>query len=235
MIREALQYLISQGQANILKENGQAFSDKPLHLVENPTSKAMNVHTLSGLVGYLKSEFDGKDPVIVHVLSPTEVIVTSPLNGDAKRDYYIKAEALLPTFHFDRFYDTDKFNIKLQSVFVKNEDRDLMLKVVGNITEDQVKTVKDDGVSQAVVAKVGVASVGNVEVPNPVLLAPYRTFLEVIQPESEFVFRMQSGPECALFEADGGAWKNEAIDNIKGYLEASLKDEIESNRITIIA
>lgn len=42
-----------------------------------------------------------------------------------------------------------------------------MLKVVGNITEAQVKTIKDDGVSQAIVAKVGVATIGNVEVPNP--------------------------------------------------------------------
>jgi hypothetical protein len=52
-----------------------------------------------------------------------------------------------------------------------------MLKVVGNIQEDNVKSVSDDGTSQAVVARIGVASVGNVEVPNPVTLAPYRTFV----------------------------------------------------------
>jgi 16S rRNA U1498 N3-methylase RsmE len=57
----------------------------------------------------------------------------------------------------------------------------------------------------------------------------------VLQPESDFVFRMKDGPRCALFEADGGAWQNEAIDNIKKHLEASLKSEIENKRITIIA
>ena len=43
---------------------------------------------------------------------------------------------------------------------------------------------------------------------------------------------MQSGPTCALFEADGGAWRNEAMLNIKKYLEANLKD---IDGITIIS
>lgn len=72
-----------------------------------------------------------------------------------------------------------------------------MLKVVGNIQEDNVKNVEDDGISQAVVAKIGVASVGNVEVPNPVSHVPFRTFVEVNQPVS--IFRMKNGPNCVLF------------------------------------
>lgn len=58
--------------------------------------------------------------------------------------------------------------------------------------------------------------------PNPVYLAPYRTFAEIEQPVSKFVFRMESGPKAALFEADGGAWKNEAILKIKEYLQKEL-------------
>ena len=236
MIKEALQYIVGMGKAEIHERNGQDWSDKKLHLLEEPTAAPFTVHTLSGLVDYLKSsDLDSKDPKIVHVVSPTEVRVESYLNADKDRDYFIKADALIPSFRFDNWYSTEEFNIKLQSCFVKREDRDIMLKVVGNITEDQVKTVSDDGVSQAVVAKVGVASVGNVEVPNPVSLAPYRTFVEVEQPQSDFIFRMQSGPHCALFEADGGAWKNEAIDNIENYLEAALAKEINSKHITIIA
>ncbi|MTW85608.1 hypothetical protein F3157_08020 [Virgibacillus dakarensis] len=235
MIKEALQYIVGMGKAEIHERNGQDWSDKQLHLIEAPIASPFTVHTLSGLVDYLKSNFDGCDPVIIHVVSPTTVKVKSPLNDDENRDYFIKAEALIPDFYFDHWYGTEDFNIKLQSCFVKSDDRDVMLKVVGNITEDQVKTVSDDGVSQAVVARVGVATVGNVEVPNPVALAPYRTFVEVVQPESDFVFRMKDGPRCALFEADGGAWKISAIENIRKYLEASLKDQIEYGRISIIA
>ncbi|MFD2133319.1 hypothetical protein ACFSKI_19070 [Pseudogracilibacillus auburnensis] len=239
MIKDALKYLVGMGKAEIHKENDQTFSDKQLHLIKKPTAGPFVVNTLSGLVDYLQSDFDEKynsdNPFIVHIVSPTEVKVESPLNNDAGRDYFVKAEALIPHFLFDSFHDTEEFNIKLQSCFVKNEDRDIMLKVVGNIQEDNVKNVKDDGISQAVVAKVGVASVGNVEVPNPVSLAPFRSFVEVDQPVSDFVFRMQNGPRCALFESDGGAWKLEAISNIKTYLHLNLTEEIEKGEITIIA
>ena len=69
---------------------------------------------------------------------------------------------------------------------------------------------------------------GEAMVPNPVNLCPFRTFIEVGQPASSFVFRMRQnrdeGVECAIFEADGGAWKNAAMENIKEYLQAELKE-----------
>lgn len=47
------------------------------------------------------------------------------------------------------------------------------------------------------------------------------------QPESDFVFRMKEdkydGVQCALFEADGGAWKLHAMESIQEYLEEQLK------------
>lgn len=235
MIKEALQYLIELGRAELFYENGQTFSTQKLHLIEQPTAEAIRVHSLSGLVDYLKYDFDNYDRLMLHVSSPTTVVCFSQLNNDCNRSEYIKAEAMLPSFDFDRWYDTETFNIKLQSCFVKNDDRDIMLKVVGNIKEETVSTVGDDGVSQAVVAKTGVATVANVKVPNPVVLKPYRTFVEVDQPESEFIFRMQSGPRCALFEADGGKWKLDAMNNIKNYLQEELKGLISTRQIIIIA
>lgn len=45
-------------------------------------------------------------------------------------------------------------------------------------------------------------------------------------PLSSFVFRMRStcGVECALFEADGGAWQLEAVRRIKNYLKEELEE-----------
>ena len=82
----------------------------------------------------------------------------------------------------------------------------------------------DDGVSQTVQAKKGIASVENVVLPNPVTLRPYRTFVEVEQPASKFVFRARDddGMEFMLVEADGGAWRGEAMKNIKTFLEAAV-------------
>ncbi|MED0736252.1 hypothetical protein [Aneurinibacillus thermoaerophilus] len=235
MLKAALEYLVDLGNAKLEYVGNQVFSTQKMYPVEVATPNAINVHSLSGLVEYLRSKFDGDEKLMVHVVSPERVECFTTFNQDYNRNEMITANAMLPKFHFDNWYDTESFNIKLQSCFVANEDRDIMLKVVGNIKEEVVNTVGDDGVSQAVVAKTGVATVANVKVPNPVVLKPYRTFVEVDQPESEFIFRMQSGPRCALFEADGGAWKLTVMRNIKQYLEEALKQEIESGQIFIIA
>lgn len=64
--------------------------------------------------------------------------------------------------------------------------------------------------------------------PNPVYLAPYRTFREVTQPLSPFVLRMKQGregglPTVALFEADGGKWKLDAIAFIRDFLREKIE------------
>ena len=80
--------------------------------------------------------------------------------------------------------------------------------------------------------KSGVASLAKATAPNPVTLRPYRTFTEVAQPSSQFVLRINKDAELALFEADGGKWKLEAIKNIADYLKTGLEDQ---DNITILA
>lgn len=235
MIKEALQYLVNLGNTRIETVGDRKFSTQELYAIKEATPRSIEVRSLSGLIEYIKSKFDGDGKLMIHVESPTEVKAFSTFNRDYNRNFVIEAKAMFPSFRFDNWYDTEEINIKLQSCFVRNDHRDIMLKIVGNIQEENIQSIGDDGVSQAVVAKTGVAAVSKVKVPNPVSLAPYRTFVEVKQPESDFVFRMRKGPSCALFEADGGAWKLEAMKNIKTYLEDALKDDLTSGQVVIIA
>jgi len=234
MIKEALQYVIGLGNTKVLEVNGQEYASGDLRLIEEPTPKPLVVRNLTGVVEYLTQDFDKQSHVLVHVVSPTQVSVMSPYNRNFNRNTLIVAQALLPDISFGRFLDAENFNILLQSCFVDNPDRATILKVVGNIKEEQVQTVGDTGITQQVVAKTGVATVENVVVPNPVGLRPFRTFVEIEQPESAFVFRMKSGPTAALFEADGGAWKLTALARIKTYLQAQLTDLVEQGNVTII-
>ena len=121
--------------------------------------------------------------------------------------------------------DVETFIINMQTAFVPSEVVDGVLRIVGNLKEESSAQTMDDGVSQSVTAKAGIAKVENVKLPNPITQAPYRTFLEVQQPESKFVIRIrkgQAGPSCALFEADGGAWELEAVLRIKEWLQKEL-------------
>ena len=151
----------------------------------------------------------------------------------------MQTAALCPEpLRYGHFYDTESFNILLQSRFEDNADKQLLLQLTGNIKDEAVKQVGDNGITQSVTVKTGVTNVDNVIVPNPVTLVPRRTFFEIEQPASPFVYRMQSGPECALFEADGGAWKQEAIKRIADYLVKRLADALNDEtmgKIKVIA
>ncbi|QKS70227.1 hypothetical protein FLK61_26055 [Paenalkalicoccus suaedae] len=234
MIKEAIKYIVDLGNKEAQVIEGRHYTPETLYPVELPRVNSLEVNTLSGLVDYIQSEFDSKNPLMIHVVSPQTVKLFDAVNQDAKRNTFIVANALTPSFNFDHYYDVESFNIKLQSVFVANDDRDSMLRLVGNVKEESVNEYGDDGITQSVTAKTGVAQVGTAIVPNPVTLAPYRTFLEIKQPESHFVFRMQSGPKCALFEADGGAWKLNAMKDIATYLRGQLSEEIEKGSIKLI-
>ena len=233
---EALNYLVNLGEEKdpIVELSQGTFTKKNLTRVTEARAETLTVSTLTGLVDYIKSNIDKlPEKLLIQVKSPRKVALYSPLNVDREREQYISAEAILPdNVVYDRFIGTEQFNIMLQSAFVDVGTKSALLKYTGLIQDEAVKTTGDDGVSQQVTVKTGVASVGQAIVPNPVELAPYRTFPEVEQPISKFIFRMQEGPRAALYEADGGAWRNKAILSIKEYLQEELK---ELENIEIIA
>ncbi|ASN71581.1 hypothetical protein 10S8_25 [uncultured Caudovirales phage] len=230
MTREALQYVVGLSEANILEINGDTYTDKQVHRIDNNLrAAAIEMNTLTSLVDYAKAFADEmSDQMLVQVVSPTEVKLISCLDMDRKRECLVNVEAMIPEFAYGRYMDHESFIIALQSKFIDNDDRALLLRFAGTVKDESVAQYGDDGVTQTATVKTGITSVEKAIVPNPVILRPYRTFVEVEQPDSAFVFRMKQsegrGVECAIFEADGGAWKNAAMRKIKGYLQSELSE-----------
>lgn len=230
MLKEALQYIVNLSTPTVREIDGETYSDKNLvRIKHNPKAEPIEMSTLTSLIAYLKSGIDvntEKEKWFIHVQSPTKVSVFSALDDERSRECLIRVNAPVPTFNFGQFIDHESFCIALQSKFLPSEDLSKLLKVAGTVEAGSVSEYGDDGVSQKATVKTGIASKGDVIVPNPVSLAPFRTFAEVAQTESDFVFRMKQDKYddilCALFEADGGAWKNEAMMRIRGYLEDAL-------------
>lgn len=241
MIKEALRYIVELGRPKEYSFGGISYTTENLRPVYYPVQTALETRSLSSVVEYIKNNIDGcnndefERKIIVHIESPERVTVKSEVDYMGQRKPYMEAVADFPHIDFNYYHSAEAFNVLLQSSFIKNDDTEILLKVVGNLKDEAVKNISDDGVSQAVTIKTGVATVGDVKVPNPVTLRPYRTFIEVQQPESKFIFRMKDGGKCALFEADGGAWRNVAVANIKDYLSFELAEEIENDIVKILA
>lgn len=235
MLKEAMQYLHSLARPAVVEVDGQKFSTVSLSRIAEAANVAeLKVNTLTGLVDYVKSQFDGEKKLMIQVKSPTEVLLFDALDSTNDRRFYINAQALLPSITFEQFMDREKFQIMMQANFVDNEDKAVVLSIISNIVEDGSAEVKDNGMAQQVTVKKGVASVGYETIPGRVILKPFRTFAEIIQPESEFILRLREGSRVGLFEADGGAWELNAIHSIKDYLAEILVKEIESKQISII-
>lgn len=239
MIKEALQYIVELGEPKISNINGETYSDKLLYRIcHNPKAAPIELTTLSSLVDYIKSKSDAMgEKMIVHVVSPAQVKLYSNLDLDRVREYMVEVKAELPQFVFGRFVGHENFIIGVQSMFIPNTDSELLLKFAGTVEGGTIADYGDDGVSQKATVKTGLASKSDAIIPSPVTLKPYRTFTEVEQPESQFIFRMKEdkydgGVQCALFEADGGAWRLEAMKNVKEYLEHELS---EFEQFTVIA
>lgn len=239
MIREAIEYVVGLGQVKTIKVNDQEYSIERLNHIKQPSPAELNLTTLTGLVEYVKSSVD-KDfhdgELIIHVVNPNEVNVYSPLHNDAGRHTYVSCKPILPKITFNNFIGLEEMNVMLQSCFVPAVGSvSEVLKVIGNVKEENVQTIGDDGVSQQVVAKTGIATVSNVVVPNPVKLAPYRSFPEIEQVSTDFVLRMQSGGRVALFEADGGMWRVEAASKVADYMKTTLITQVLDGKVKIIA
>lgn len=227
-LKELVQYGNELAKPNFEDYGTVRYTDKRMYELDfNRRAETIEMSTLTGLVDYIRSGVDGpREEMIVQVVSPTKVRLISALDSDRKRETMVTVIAQVPEFPYGKYMEKERFVIALQSKFLKGEDRDLLLRFAGTVENGTVSQYKDDGVTQKATIRTGIASKGEAEVPNPVTLQPFRTFVEVEQPESSFVFRMKqddkNGVECAIFEADGGAWMNEAMRRIKEYLQEEL-------------
>lgn len=199
-------------------------------------AKALEVSNLTSLVDYIQDRSEELMPaMIIHIVSPTEVELISGLNFERDRETLIISNCNPFGFKFDTWYNQEEFIINLQTAFQETEDLKLILKVAGNVESNSTANYGDDGCTQMTTIKKGIASKENVLVPNPVTLKPYRTFLEVDQPESKFVFRISERDGAPMFKivaADGGLWKYQAVKNIKNYLQENI--DAEEKNIAII-
>ncbi len=243
MLKEFVEKLEQMAQ----KENTQLFDihDKkycssPLYEIKKQYNSPREVvlNTLESLSDIIKIELEkAHQPLFVNVQNPIKVDVFSTYHHkeDCRRDLLYSAQAELPRITLNDYLGHESFMIALRSKFVENDDVSYLLNLLSKISDENSVESDDNGISQTVKAKKGVVLVENVTVRSKVKLAPFRTFLEVEQPESEFLLRLQEGGQIGLFEADGGAWRLDAKEQIKNKLTDLLHNEIITGKVVVIA
>ena len=233
----------AQGMLDKVAEiDGETYATKGLvHMPKYfPAPVTVELHTLTGFMDIIAAEISKAHEYRIVINNYQSVSLISDLDKSPDKDKrHILYETSPPNFQgfpFGSWLDAESFSIKARSLFVINPDLERLLAYIGNIvTEESVQTT-DDGITQKAVMKKGTSGAVMVEskIPSLFALKPYRTFPEIKQPESDFLFRIKTEkdmpPAFALFEADGGLWQIVAIEIIKSFLK-----DVNPRGIVIIA
>lgn len=214
----------------------QVYSDRPLTRipphVDRPTT--ISVSGLDSVCKLIRKELAKVGvTVMVQVSSFDTVEVMTTYLHDFSRNILYRAKADVPGFR-EGWREQEKALIELRSLFIPGGGTEYLLDLLSRISEDSNVTSTDNGVTQTVEARQGIALKSMVEVRPRVELQPFRTFLEVEQPESEFLLRVDKDKGVGLFEADGGVWKLEAKRNVAKYFEKELEDLIEAGQVVVM-
>lgn len=230
--KEFLETILELGVPNLVKEHDQTFTDKPLTLVRPPAFHTHELHGLDGLVMLASHLHEPGERELMAVVLGHEAVVVRLAQYDDYNDSpaLIKAMRLATeAFPFGRYLPAEEFCIALLTKFVGENEVQALYRLASRLTASSVYTSEDDGISQRTTIQKGVATRAEVQIKPVWLLQPFRTFPEVAQPATPFLFRLKQDkdqvPQCALFETDGGKWKLEAIKAIEGYLREKLGPE----------
>lgn len=206
---------------------------------EVPLPVRYMVDTLEALVKLIRTEGVAQAPLLyVRVDSARRVVVDSTYTG---RDYaqYSRlplygAVSDVPSITTNQSMTQEQAVVELQSLYAATTDRAYLLALLSRIDVNQGVSTVDNGVSQDVSVRTGAVLKEQQTVQPIVHLQPYRTFLEVEQPASDFLLRLDKQGHPALYEADGGAWKLEAKRNVAAYLGEQLADLVERGSVVVM-
>lgn len=237
MLKAMIEKIASMAAPTTVEIGSKTYADKIMQFVGD-TKKRIDPIDVTGLDSISKLVRNEAEKIglklFVQIESYHTVRVFTTYDEDLERQCLYRCKADTPNITIGRFMSYENAIIEIRSLYIPNDDTRYLLTLLSSISNESKVTSSDNGVTQKVEAKSGIALSSMVEVKPRVSLKPFRTFVEVEQPESDFLLRIDQSGQIGLYSADGGVWKLEATRNVAGYFENELKDLIESGKVVVI-
>jgi hypothetical protein len=243
MISQAIEKIAELARADVIEIEGKSFlvaKDGSGATQINPDFEfpgTLKLYSLESLVQMIKTEamqaFGA--PLYINAHSHDQVVCyTRPLDklrGDRGTLYLVMAKDV-PGWGEDVQLPFEAALIAIRTRFQQTNDSEYLLKLLSDITNGAKITFSDNGIASTVVTQKGIALQENSTIKPVVRLRPYRTFQEIIQPESEIHIRV-SERGIKFVEADGGMWKLTARRTIAAYLSEKLCELVEGGQVIV--
>lgn len=237
MLKEFVNRLVELAAPTIHEVEGSVYSNQQLVHIQDkkPMPKCIDLTGLDSICKMVRNEAEHVGlQIFIQVKDYKSVSVFTELDEDEDRLYLYNCVADTPAVAMGRFMAYENAVIELRSLYIPNKGTEYLLQLLSSISNESKVTSSDNGVTQQVEARSGIALNSMVKIEPRVTLQPFRTFVEVAQPESEFLLRINDRGEIGFFPADGGVWKLEATRNVAAYFEDKLKDLIETGAVVVI-
>lgn len=220
MLAKTIDKIVSLKETKIFEIGGQTYADASLTRIPPHVDRpdCISVSGLDSICKLIRTELEKVGTTImVQVKSNDTVEVMTTYLSDFSRNTLYRAKADAP------------------GLYTGFRGREVaLLDLLSRMTNENSVSTNDNGVTQTVEARQGVALNALVEIKPRVMLRPFRTFLEVEQPESEFLLRVDPDEGIGFFEADGGIWKLEAKKNIADYFLKNMGDLIDAGKVVVM-
>ena len=237
MLKDAIKEIERMSAPIFYEADGSVFANQELmHVMDKkPMPRCIDLTSLDSICKMVHNEAEHIGlQIFIQVKDYHSVSVFTSLDTDEDRLYLYKCDADTPAVTMGRFMAYENAVIELRSLYIPNEGTEYLLQLLSSISSESKVTSSDNGVTQQVEARSGIALNSMVKIKPRVTLQPFRTFIEVEQPESEFLLRINERGEIGFFPADGGVWKLEATRTVASYFEDKLKDMIEAGVVVVI-
>ena len=224
--------IVSLKETKIFEINGQTYADASLTRIPPHVDRpdCISVSGLDSICKLIRTELEKVGTTImVQVKSNDTVEVMTTYLSDFSPQHALPRQADAPGLRTG-FRGREVALIELRSSASPTR-HGYLLDLLSRMTNENSVSTNDNGVTQTVEARQGVALNAMVEIKPRVMLRPFRTFLEVEQPESEFLLRVDPDEGIGFFEADGGIWKLEAKKNIADYFLKNMGDLIDAGKV----
>lgn len=192
MLAKMIDKIVSLKETKIFEINGQTYADASLTRIPPHVDRpdCISVSGLDSICKLIRTELEKVGTTImVQVKSNDTVEVMTTYLSDFSRNTLYRAKADAPGL-YTGFRGREVALIELRSLCIPNEGTAYLLDLLSRMTNENSVSTNDNGVTQTVEARQGVALNAVVEIKPRVMLRPFRTFLEVEQPESEFLLRV---------------------------------------------
>lgn len=236
MLAKFVDKIVALRETKTFEICGETYSTDNLYRVAPHVNRpdAISVSGLNSICKLIREELGAVDTTLmVEVKDYQTVSVFTTLLKDFSRNSLYTARADVPGFR-SGYREAEEAIIQLRSLFIPSEGTQYLLDLLSRINTNDGVSTTDNGVTQTVTATKGVSLKETIQLKPRVNLQPFRTFLEIQQPESEFLLRINEHGQIGLFEADGGVWKLEAKRNIAAYFELELKDLIDGGHVVVM-